>query len=316
MFDRLFDFVHLITQDNIASFVGIFTATITPLIGACVVLYAIYLAFQALYDAENMMIMESLKFIASLALCTTVAFNTSWYLNSIVPMVYYSGDDIANAMLGSTGSGSLQTMFDTMLKQFADTWGEVSFGMSDSWGQSIYFMLLAFLILIGYLPFIVVATAYLLIAKVMVSFLLILGPLFIMFAFFPSTRDMFKTWTGQCLNYVLLVVVYPIAFNLFTRTLEHVIFGGSATAIGLSTVIMTIILFGCCILISVQIPVFCSSLSGGVGINGLVSNMGMGMRSLSNAAKGGAGAAKRAGQSTYNSAKSLGDKFKNRIRPG
>ncbi|HDG9112560.1 TPA: type IV secretion system protein, partial [Klebsiella pneumoniae] len=91
-----------------------------------------------------------------------------------------------------------------------------------------------------------------------------LGPLFIMFAFFPSTRDMFKTWTGQCLNYVLLVVVYPIAFNLFTRTLEHVIFGGSATAIGLSTVIMTIILFGCCILISVQIPVFCSSLSGGV----------------------------------------------------
>ncbi|WDZ74344.1 hypothetical protein PWW31_18490 [Vibrio harveyi] len=60
---------------------------------------------------------------------------------------------------------------------------------------------------------------------------------------------------------------------------------------------------------------FCSSLSGGVGINGLVSNMGMGMRSLSNAAKGGAGAAKRAGQSAYSGAQSLGDKFKNRIRP-
>ncbi|GAB7222903.1 TPA: type IV secretion system protein [Vibrio campbellii] len=315
MFDLLFDFIHQITHQNIASFVGIFTATITPLIGACVVLYAIYLAFQALYDAENMMIMESLKFIASLAFCTTVAFNTTWYLNSIVPMVYYSGDDIASAMLGSTGSGSLQTMFDTMLEQFTATWNEVNFGMTDSWGKSLFFVLLSLLILLGYIPFLLVATAYLLIAKVMVSFLLILGPLFIMFAFFPSTRDMFKTWTGQCLNYVLLTIVYPIAFNIFTKAIDHILFQGEQE-IGLPIALMTIILFACCILISVQIPVFCSSLSGGVGINGLVSNMGMGMRSLSNAAKGGAGAAKRAGQSTYNGAKSLGDKFKNRIRPG
>jgi len=42
MFDSLFDFVHQITQQNIASFVGVFSATITPLIGACVILYVIY----------------------------------------------------------------------------------------------------------------------------------------------------------------------------------------------------------------------------------------------------------------------------------
>ncbi|WP_038869317.1 type IV secretion system protein [Vibrio jasicida] len=315
MFDLLFDFVHQITQQNIASFVGVFAATITPLIGACVVLYAIYLAFQALYDAENMMIMESLKFMASLAFCTTVAFNTSWYLNSIVPMVYYSGDDISSALLGSTGSGSLQTMFETMLKQFNAVWEQANFGLTDSWSRSILFIFSACLILLGYMPFLLVATAYLLIAKVMVSFLLILGPLFIMFAFFPSTRDMFKTWTGQCLNYVLLTIVYPLAFSIFTQTIDYIVFSGE-DKMTLSSIFVMFILFGCCILISVQIPVFCSSLSGGVGINGLVSNMGMGMRSLSNTAKGGTGAAKRAGQSTYSGAKSLGDKFKNRIRPG
>lgn len=315
MFDLLFDFVHQITQQNIASFVAIFAATITPLIGACVVLYAIYLSFQALYDAENMMIMESVKFIGSLALCTTVAFNTSWYLSSIVPMVYYSGDDISNALLGSTGSGSLQTMFETMLRQFNAVWSQANFGLTDSWPRSILFLFSACLILLGYMPFLLVATSYLLIAKIMVSFLLILGPLFIMFAFFPSTRSMFKTWTGQCFNYVLLTIVYPLAFSIFTQTINYIVFSGE-DKMTLSSIFVMFILFGCCILISVQIPVFCSSLSGGIGINGLVSNMGMGMRSLSDLAKGGAGATKRAGQSTYNTGKSLYDQTKNRIRPG
>ncbi|AXT72972.1 type IV secretion system protein [Vibrio sp. dhg] len=315
MFDLLFDFVHQITQQNIASFVGVFAATITPLIGACVVLYAIYLAFQALCDAENMMIMESVKFIGSLALCTTVAFNTSWYLSSIVPMVYYSGDDISNALLGSTGSGSLQTMFETMLRQFNAVWNQANFGLTDSWSRSILFLFSACLILLGYMPFLLVATSYLLIAKIMVSFLLILGPLFIMFAFFPSTRSMFKTWTGQCFNYVLLTIVYPLAFSIFTQTINYIVFSGE-DKMTLSSIFVMFILFGCCILISVQIPVFCSSLSGGVGINGLVSNMGMGVRSLSDLAKSGAGATKQAGQSTYNAGKTLYDQTKNRIRPG
>lgn len=322
MFDRLFDFIQQITHQNIASLVGIFSDTLTPLIGACVILYALWLAWQSLYDAENMMIMESMKFIGSLALCTTIAFSTSWYLSSIVPMIYYSGDDIASALLGSTGSGSLQTMFDTMISQFNTVWGEANFGLSDSWGRSLLFVVTSLLVLLGYLPFITIATAYLLVSKVMVSFLLIIGPLFIMFAFFPSTRSMFQSWTGQCLNYLLLTVIYPIAFNVFTTTIEYVIFGDSVVTIGFSTIIMTIILFGCCILVSVQIPAFCSSLTGGVGINGLVGNMGAGVRTMGAAGKAagkysGANAAGRwAGNKAKTGAKNLLDKAKNNIKPG
>ncbi|MGY5823572.1 type IV secretion system protein [Vibrio chemaguriensis] len=312
MFDSLFDFIHQITQQNIASFVGVFSATITPLIGACVILYALWLAWQSLYDAENMMIMESVKFIGSLALCTTIAFSTSWYLESIVPMIYYSGDDIAKVLLGSSGGGTLQTMFDTMLKQFNATWSEANFGITDSWGRAIFFIFLSLLVILGYTPFILIATAYLLVAKVMVSFLLIIGPLFIMFAFFPSTRSMFQSWTGQCLNYALLTIIYPLAFNIFIETIDFVLLRGEQL-IGLSTALMTIILFGCCMLVSVQIPTFCSSLTGGVGINGLVGNMGAGARAMGSSAK----MARRAGQSVHNKAiegKSLLDKAKNNIK--
>ncbi|HDM8218911.1 TPA: type IV secretion system protein [Vibrio campbellii] len=318
MFDTLFSFVESVVLNNISSMVGLFADVITPLIGSCVTLYAIYLAFQALYDAENMMIMESLKFIGSLALCTTVAFNTSWYLASIVPMVLNTGDSIANILLGTGGTSSIQAIFDSLVTTISELWSSIDVSLVDgtTWIDAALVLSFCALIILGGLPFLGVATAYLLVAKVMVGFLLILGPLFVMFAFFPSTRSMFQSWTGQCLNYILLSILYPIAFSMFQTTLDIVLGDTLNGEMDIITNLMTFILFFVFVVLSVQIPVFCSSLSGGVGINGLVSNMGMGMRSLSNAAKGGAGAAKRAGQSAYSGAQSLGDKFKNRIRPG
>ncbi|WP_045384396.1 type IV secretion system protein [Vibrio campbellii] len=318
MFDTLFSFVESVVLNNISSMVGLFADVITPLIGSCVTLYAIYLAFQALYDAENMMIMESLKFIGSLALCTTVAFNTSWYLASIVPMVLNTGDSIANILLGTGGTSSIQAIFDSLVTTISELWSSIDVSLVDgtTWIDAALVLSFCVLIILGGLPFLGVATAYLLVAKVMVGFLLILGPLFVMFAFFPSTRSMFQSWTGQCLNYILLSILYPIAFSMFQTTLDIVLGDTLNGEMDIITNLMTFILFFVFVVLSVQIPVFCSSLSGGVGINGLVSNMGMGMRSLSNAAKGSAGAATKAGKSTYSGAQSLGDKFKNRIRPG
>ncbi len=316
MFDQLFNFVTTIVTDNIGTMVVRFADVITPLIGASVTLHAIYLAYQMLYDSDNVMIMESLKFIASLALCTTVAFDTSWYMTAIVPMVLNTGNTVANHLTSSTGDSgaALQGMFDTMLLKIESLWDNVSFGIAASWGDSFLMIILLVLVIFGYVPFLLIATAYLLVAKIMVGFLLILGPLFIMFAFFPSTRAMFQSWVGQCLNYVLLTIVYPLAFNVFDLTINDVLGGHENVSFG--SCLMTLILFGCCIFISVQIPVMTASLSGGPGINGLVTNMGMGMRSLSDLTTGATNAAKRVRKRTHNGAKFLYDQSKNRIRPG
>lgn len=274
MFDTLFSFVEQATTSNIASMVGTFASTIAPLIGGCVVLYAIYLAYKALYDQQNMMIMESVQFIIALAFCTTIAFNTEWYLSSIVPAVLYTGDDISGALLGGSGDvGSIQSMYNNIGKNVQELWDDVDISMTsgESIKEAAFLFLFMFLILAGGLPFLAVATAYLLVAKIMVSFLLILGPVFIMFAFFPSTRSMFQSWTGQCFNYLLLSILYPIAFALFERTIDMVIGGQN---MNISTAFMTFILFFVFIVLSTQIPTFCSSLSGGIGINGLVSNIG------------------------------------------
>ncbi|OCH65473.1 conjugal transfer protein TrbL [Vibrio diabolicus] len=317
MFDKLFSFLDSTVITNTGSMVGKFGDVITPLIGSCVILYALWLAWQSLYDAENMMIMESMKFIGSLALCTTIAFSTSWYLEGIVPMVYYSGDEIARVLLGDSGVGTIQTMFDNTVSIIQKLWDSVSFGIvgGDSLSEVLLIILFCILIMLGALPFIAVATAYLISAKVMVGLLLIIGPLYIMFAFFPSTRSMFQAWTGQCLNYLLLSILYPIAFNLFESTINVVTDGDH---INIGAAFMTLVLYFVFLVLSTQIPAFCSSLTGGVGINGLVGNMGAGARTMGAAGKySGANAAGRwAGNKARTGAKNLLDKAKNNIKPG
>ncbi len=105
MFETLFTFIDQIVTQNIASMVGVFSSTITPLLGACVILYALYLAYQSLYEPQNLVIMESMKFIGSLAVVTTIALSTSWYLAYIVPAVLGSGDQSSASLVRNCWRG-------------------------------------------------------------------------------------------------------------------------------------------------------------------------------------------------------------------
>lgn len=318
MFDSLFAFINQAVTGNISAMVGIFASTITPLLGACVTLYVVYLAYQSLYDPQNLIVMESLKFIASLSITTFIALNTTWYLNNIVPSVLGAGDQIANALLGTNdggGGASLQGIFDTICQQITLLWGDMhlSYTSAISWENFFLKLIMIGITLLGAIPFLAVACAYLVVAKVMVSFLLIIGPLFIMMAFFPSTRSFFQAWTGQCFNYTLLSILYPLAFTLFIQLLKKLVF---TQDISFPTCILTTIIFFCCLLISVQIPTFCSTLSGGIGINGLVGGIGAASASGVGAAKGTAKGAKGAAKGAIAVSKKIVDIGKGKIGAG
>ncbi|WP_150137792.1 type IV secretion system protein [Candidatus Enterovibrio escicola] len=318
MFDTLFKFIDQIVTTNIASMVGVFSSTITPLLGACVILYALYLAYQSLYEPHNLIIMESVKFIGSLSVVTFISLNTSWYLANIVPAVLGSGDQIAQALLGSPSGGggaSLQIMFKTVVDNINVLYSQISIELTSlkTWMSSLLIFLQIFILILGFIPFFGVATAYLLITKIMVSFLLIIGPLFIMLAFFPSTRSFFQAWTGQCFNYTLLSIMYPLAFTMFTQVLVNTVFTKN---LSIQTHLMTVILFAALTLLSIQIPTFCSTLSGGIGINGLIGGAVSGLRGIKSLGKGlGTGA-----KGAYKGRKVAGEWAKNlgkgNIKPG
>lgn len=318
MFAALFAFIDTIVTQNIGAMVGVFTSTITPLLGACVILYAIYLSYQSLYEPHNLIIMESLKMIFSLATVTFIALNTAWYMANIVPVVLNSGDSVAQALLNTpnTGGGAaLQSMFDTIFSQIQDMYQRIELDIfepqSIAIGILIFFQI--FLVILGFVPFMIVATSYLLVAKIMVSFLLIIGPLFIMMAFFPSARSFFQAWTGQCFNYALLSMMYPIAFSIYNRVLDNTVFAGN---INFGTVLMTPIIFGALILLSTQIPALCSTLSGGIGISGIVGGIGNLARTASSGGKLAAGLGKSSYKGAQDLAKFARNIGKGKVKPG
>jgi type IV secretion system protein VirB6 len=276
MFETIFEFLDKAVAGNIASMVGRFADVINPLIGVFVVIYFIYLSKSLLFEPQKDAALEYAKAVSSLIFLTFVAFSVPWYQENIVPSVLYLGDDIANALLGSdaaSSASSLQTITDDIMKQNGLIWDtiEVSFTDGDSLVHACLATGLIVISYLGFLPFIAISAAYLMTAKIMVSFLLIMGPLYIMFGFFPSTREMFKSWTGLCLNYILLSVVYPLAFKMFQQLLANTGLSGNITA---TSVLLTFIVMFALILLATQIPTFTSALSGGIGINGLVGGIG------------------------------------------
>lgn len=291
IFDELFYYIDNVTAQHVAELVPKFIDIITPLMASCVVIYAIYLAYQALFDAQNMMVMESIKFMGALSLVCTVALSAPWYLKNIVPIVMKTGDAVAIELIGGTGSaGALQTMLDQILLVFDVMLDAIDFGLDPStWGTAFMIIIQLVFLVIASVLFFLIAGGYLAVAKIFVSFLLILGPLFVMSSFFPSTRDFFKSWTGQCFNYILLTIMFTLAFTIFVGILDETVFSEN---ISFTNTIITVIVFGIMVLVSVQIPVFTSSLSGGIGINGLVGSVAGTMGTIAKLLKGGGGGPK------------------------
>ncbi len=285
-FQQVFSLVDDAITANIASMVGLLIGVITPLLGACVGLYAVYLAYKALFEPQNLMVMESVKFLVALIAVTSIALNTNFYLLTVVPILNGLGDNIAVTILSSGGGvTALQSMFDSSLQSIETLWNSISISVTngDTWKDAMLKFKMIVLYILGALAFLLVAFTYLLTAKLMMSILLVLGPLFIMMSFFPSTRSFFQAWTSQVFNYALLTITYPIAFSIFNKIVDELVM---QSAINDATVSMTFIIFIALLLLSLQIPSFCSSLSGGVGINGLVGGLGAGIANIARMSKG------------------------------
>lgn len=312
MIKELFDLVDQVATENITDYAGKLTHEITPILGAAITLYFLYKAYEIIWTDKSLAGETVITFAAFLAVFS-IAVGGEYYYDNIVPFVLHAGEDLSNALVGSHGGAdSLDKMYQDIYSWADLIWQNAS-GFSDSLQAGIMWLVL---MVTGCL-FVAIATLYLLVAKIMVSILLVLGTLFISFAFFPSTRSFFQAWTGQCVNYILLMLCFTITFGMFQKisgilidanTLNYMIIGENAVLF----IIMTFV--------AIQVPALCSSLSGGVGINGLVGQVGgFAMGAIGGAAAGVVGGAKAASFAKTDLAKdinSIRKKFSNNLEKG
>lgn len=286
-----------------------FADLISPLIGAMVSLYAVLIALNWIWsgNTNELPVGDLLKRIFYLALFTAFAFNISLYTSAIVGPVNSIGAEIANAF--AANGTDAPNIVDQMGNQIIDTvtmiWDKAPDMSITDWNFVPIMRAVGTIVIvaIGGVAFMGVSFLYLLIAKVMISFCLLIGPLYISFAFFPVTREYFMKWAGQLLNYILLYAMFGIGFTLLTNLLQKYVSGNNFDEILVSDETQIKLLFCYVLFIGVMmsIPALTSQLTGGVGISGLGQTGGI----LSNAGKGLAGMFKGLG----NLAKSGGNKI-------
>jgi type IV secretion system protein VirB6 len=262
---------------------GNFAALIAPVVGAFVSLYFVFIALNWIWNGQTseLPVGELMKRMFYMALFTYFAFNISVYNTAIVQPINHIGAEISEAF-AKTGSNQPQ-IIDQMGNQIINTITAIWENTPDMSLTNLNVVPLlkgiGTIVIVGVLGtvFMVVSFLYLMIAKIMVSLVLLLGPLYISFAFFPITREFFMKWLSQLLNYTLLYAMFGITFTLLTNLLQKYVSGDAFSNILVGDLTQLKLIF-CYLLFSgviVAIPSLTSHLTGGVGINsfGAVSPM-------------------------------------------
>ncbi|WP_052075407.1 type IV secretion system protein [Pseudomonas lutea] len=270
---------------------------VAPVVGAFVSLYAVIIALNWIWsgNTQELPIGDLLKRMFYMALFTAFAFNISLYNTAVVAPVQSIGAEIAQAFART--NTQVPNIIDQMGNQIIDTvtmiWTKTPKMTLLKWNLVPMMRALGTILIvaIGGSIFMAISFLYLLIAKIMVAFVLLVGPIFISFAFFPLTRDYFMKWASQLLNYIFLYAFFGIGFTLLTNLLQQYVSGNDFSKILVTDVTQIKLLF-CYILFSgvmMAIPSLASQLTGGVGISGLGAAgpmMSMMTRGVSQLAKG------------------------------
>lgn len=238
-------------------------ALISPLVGACFTLYVTLILFSYLRGEDNdEPVMDFLSRMIGWGAIIVFGMHIDMYTTYVVPIINGLGDDLASVVGPQYNSASaLDQMANGFVDAFIKLYNDAS-GVKES-----IFAALAIL-LIGLLAglFMVIAVAYIVLAKVALGILVAIGPLFIVAALFPATRDLFKNWTGQCLNYAFLVMLFSFAAQLEITMVNNVV----PSELSISSVMKVCLICAVMVFVSLNLPSLASALAGGVGISSMV----------------------------------------------
>ncbi|EMW8476359.1 type IV secretion system protein [Salmonella enterica] len=285
-----------IVQSGAASNAAKLANAISPVFFAAIGVYIIFIAYEIIYAQKDVIMSEVTKTVMAFTVVGAFTYSAPYYSQYVIPFVMHSGQDISTAV---SGSSDVATSVDASWNKLSDTmeafWAEATgqLGMTD-FGLWIKAALIYGVGYAGGFALIFYTTVFLCVSIFMVGLVLSVGILFICFSVFPSTRSMFTAWCGSCLNYILLNVFYTVSFGFVMSLIEKYTQVDAATL-----TFMNVIMLLAVVLISVylieQIGTLCSTLTGGVGINGLTAAAnGMtgklaaatGLRSFGNAGRG------------------------------
>lgn len=254
---------------NVDVYAGKIASQAKPVIAAAFLLYMLYVVYR-MYSKKDALWEEFTQKIILFAIVGAFAATGEHYSN-VISFVLNAGDELA-AKLSTNATGSMSSVdnvynaFQQGIDKIKEQWDDQSWWESFS-GESMDLLAALIFLYVSQFLFAVIIAVNLLIAKIMVVLLLSVGIVFISFAVFPATRNMFFSFVGLCFNYIFLNVLYSVAAKLASDYIKGTF---NPSNVGVSVIVnafQSLVTVAIIVLAINQIPVLVSSLTGGVGIS-------------------------------------------------
>jgi type IV secretion system protein VirB6 len=240
-----------------------------------------------------------------------IGLNQSNYASYIVPIVTGTGGDLAGVIPGADGVADLDRMlqfYGTIIQKAMEETAHLETIL-----EFLMVLLKSAIVLVGLMPFIVLASVTLAIAECGIHIIAMVGPLFFGALLFPATRQYFSAWLNSALSYALLpLMVSTVSLISVGISKEALSEDGTLQNATLSSVITASVINWILVYLVKEAKSLASSLSSG-GISSTTGNS-TGDKAQDLMKKGGKEGAKRAGQAAQKAGQAVQNLLKNTIR--
>ncbi|NLB76502.1 MAG: type IV secretion system protein [Crenarchaeota archaeon] len=254
---------------------------IAPLFLVGFSVYVLLLGFNWLREGIDESFIGTVKSLIGWLLLIAIAFNANNYM--MIAIAAYELPDKLGAVFMNVDFENTSPFNDVLIivnkivKKFNEAhdklkWWEFPFA------QMIYFYVAGSIIQICALALFLLVFAFYLITKISLLLTLFLGPVFIGFMLYPSTRQYGMNWIGQILNYTFTILLYilanglimQVAIEVFTQVNDR-LDGNTIIQIpafaAMYSAIVVLVVTGLLFFVFFNIPSIASALTGGASIS-------------------------------------------------
>lgn len=187
------------------------STSLMPLITACFAIYMMLIVFNYMRGAEDNFVGDFMYRVMGFAVIMGIGFSAGSYTSLVLPIVTGLGNDLANAVSGGTvTSGALD-------KLVIFYWNMIGQGMEDvtaigltGLGTAVMVLVQIVIVLIGLIPFLVIATVTIITANIGSGLVAMVGPIFFACLLFPATRQYFSAWVNTAFSYALVPLLVAV----------------------------------------------------------------------------------------------------------
>lgn len=263
--------LQIYVSDSLSNIVSI----ISPIATSLLSIYMCMWGWSMMRGVINEPVTDGVARMIKLSVIVALSVNVGYYNKYIYEFLYFSPQLLAGAMAqGNSDFGSNAEFLDKLLGQMTDYGnlyrdsGYKTAEAAPDYGLIIigYAIMAAGGFCTGYVAFLLI------LAKVSLSVLMAVGPIFVLLMVFDATKRLFDAWLGQAIKAILLVGLTGAAMRLVLTGVQQFFESQSENTALLPAIdqaIPAVILPIVASLIFIQLPAIASSLSEGVVVGTL-----------------------------------------------